>query len=272
MNILDTIVESKKEELQAAKKQVPLSALQDAAHYHRSTLQVADRLQLPNSLPVIAEHKRRSPSKGWINEQADLTSIVQGYAAQGVAAISVLTDGPFFGGSPAHLQQARALVDVPLLRKDFTIEAYQLHEAKAWGADIVLLIAAILSPAQVQELTDEAQSLGLQVLLELHDEDELQHVCPAVSMVGINNRNLKSFEVNTDQSIRLQQQLPRHLLRVAESGIHSAETGAMLLQAGFDLLLMGEYFMKQEQPPIAIANFAHQLKKLDPAQANTVAG
>lgn len=272
MNILDTIVQSKKEELRLAQKQVPLTALQDAAHYHRTTLSVAARLLAPEGLPVIAEYKRRSPSKGWIHEQAHLPTVVAGYASQHVAAISILTDGPFFGGSPAHLQEARGLVDVPLLRKDFTIDAYQLHEAKAWGADVVLLIAAILSPTQVQELSHEAHSLGLQVLLELHDESELEHVCPGISLVGINNRNLKSFEVNTDQSIRLQQQLPTHLLRVAESGIHSAETGAMLLDAGFDLLLMGEYFMKQAQPPIAIAHFAHQLKQLRQHRASPVDG
>ncbi len=265
MNILEKIVVTKKEELALAKQQHPLETLKDAAHYHRQTISTVARLRSGTTAGVITEFKRRSPSKGWINEHAVLAEVVQGYAKNGAAAISVLTDVDYFGGSLDDLRKARSLVEVPLLRKDFTIDGYQLHEAKAAGADLILLIAAILSPIQVQELTDEAHSLGLEVLLELHDEAELAHVYDEVDMVGINNRNLKNFEVNIEQSIRLQSQLPKHILRVAESGIHSAKVAQSLLQNGFEALLMGEYFMKQAEPDMAFASFVNQLKTVQPS-------
>lgn len=263
MNILDNIVASKREEVALGKASLPLAALIEEDAYHAPCIPVKKRISGGGITPVIAEFKRRSPSKGWIHEQADPEAIAKGYAAGNAAAISVLTDGPFFGGSNADLLMVKAAVpEVPVLRKDFTIDAWQLHEAKALGADIILLIAAILSPAQAQDLAAEAKGIGLQVLLELHTEDELAHICDFVDMVGINNRNLKNFAVDIAHSIRLQQMLPAHILRVAESGIHSAEVGATLLQSGFDLLLMGEYFMKQPNTPIAFASFASQLKQL----------
>lgn len=261
-NILDTIVDRKKEELVLAKSQTQLAMLQDKAAYHAAGTSAADRIRHGVQPAVITEFKRRSPSKGWIKEGAAVQQIVPGYCSQGAAAISVLTDTDFFGGSLADLELAASQVDCPLLRKDFTIDSYQLHEAKAFGADLILLIAAILSPAKVQELAEEAKSIGLEVLLELHAEEELAHVCEAVDMVGINNRNLKNFEVNLDHSIRMAAALPAHKLRIAESGIHSAEAAVYLKQHGFDGFLIGEYFMKQPDPAIAFAEFVNQFNQL----------
>jgi indole-3-glycerol phosphate synthase len=262
MNILEKIVATKREEVMLLKKLAPIASLQENPAFLAPCISISERLKLPGTTPVIAEFKRRSPSKGWIHENAEAATIAKGYSTGNAAAISVLTDADYFGGSVSDLLKAKTNApQVPILRKDFTIDAYQLHEAKSIGADIILLIAAILSPAQVQELTDEAQSIGLQVLLELHDESELEHVCAAVDMVGINNRNLKNFEVNIEHSIRLQSMLPANMLRVAESGIHSVEVAAQLLNSGFNLLLMGEFFMKQPDPALAFAQFSKQLKE-----------
>jgi indole-3-glycerol phosphate synthase len=261
MTILDKIVETKKEELTAARKLFPKSMLLERPLFHCPKHSVTEAIRSGKTSGVITEFKRRSPSKGWINELANPVEIAAGYAASGAAAISVLTDTQYFGGSLTDLQQVRQAVHVPLLRKDFTIDAYQLYEAKASGADIILLIAAILSPLQVNELAAEAHTIGLEVLLEIHDEQELDHVCPEADLVGINNRNLKNFEVNIEHSIRLQSMLPKNTIRVAESGIHSVEIAHQLLYNGFEALLMGEYFMKQPNPAIAFASFSNQINE-----------
>ncbi|HSK11749.1 MAG TPA: indole-3-glycerol phosphate synthase TrpC, partial [Phnomibacter sp.] len=209
-NILEQIVDTKRDELQVSQRARPIAALQQMPLYHSPGPSAVERARTGNATGIIAEFKRRSPSKGWIHEQADPVQVTTGYAKGGAAAISVLTDEQYFGGALHDLLAVRQAVDVPLLRKDFTINAYQLHEARAYGANIILLIAAILSPSQVQEFAEEAHSIGLEVLLELHGEEELEHICPAVEMVGINNRNLKNFEVNIDHSIRMVKQLPSH--------------------------------------------------------------
>lgn len=262
MNILEKIVITKREEIAEAKKLFPKSMLKDRKLYHASTNSVSKGIKDGGNTGIITEFKRRSPSKGWLNENANPEEVTKGYADNGAAAISVLTDTQYFAGSLNDLDKVRKTVNVPILRKDFTIDSYQLHQAKAHGADIILLIAAILSPMQVKELAQEAHSLGLEVLLELHDETELEHVCEEADLVGINNRNLRNFEVNIDQSIRLQSQLPKHVIRVAESGIHSPEVAYMLLKKGFDCLLMGEYFMKQPNPANAFATFVNELNIL----------
>jgi indole-3-glycerol phosphate synthase len=225
MTILDKIVETKREELTAAKKLFPKSMLMNSPLFHVPKHSVTEAIRSGKTSGVITEFKRRSPSKGWINEQVNPVEVAKGYASSGAAAISVLTDTQYFGGSLSDLKQVRQAVGVPLLRKDFTMDAYQLYEAKANGADIILLIAAILSPGQVKELAAEAHSIGL------------------------------------ERSIRLQSMLPRETIRVAESGIHSVEIACKLLNGGFDALLMGEYFMKQTDPAIAFASFFNQLKE-----------
>lgn len=261
MTILDRIVDTKKEEITASAKAAPLAMLRELPMYQQPCVSVMDRISRITQPLVITEFKRRSPSKGWIHQEAKVEQVIPGYQTHGALAISVLTDEPYFGGSLKDLQTAAALVNTPLLRKDFMIDPYQLHEAKAYGASIILLIAAILTPAQVQEMAAEAKSLGLSILLELHDESELQHCCPEVDLVGINNRNLKTFAVNLDQSIRLAAALPKDKCRIAESGIHDATAAVYLKRQGFDGFLIGEQFMKQPDPAIAFAGFKQSFQQ-----------
>jgi indole-3-glycerol phosphate synthase len=260
MNILEKIVHDKKTTLQTLKKEQPEARLRESVLFHRAVYSLQQNLLQQNSNGIIAEFKRRSPSKGWINEHADIAAVTQGYAAAGVKGISILTDQPYFGGTPADILSQRAGLQVPILRKDFIVDAYQVTEAKAIGADVILLIAACLSKAEVQELASYAQELGLEVLLELHDETELAHVCNEVDMIGINNRSLKTFEVDIDNAIQLLSSLPAHKLAIAESGINSATAYRTLKQAGFSGFLMGEYFMKETDPAQAAAAFIQAIQ------------
>ncbi len=208
---------------------------------------------------IIAELKRRSPSKGGINDRVAVRAVTRGYAAAGASCLSVLTDGHFFGGSNKDLEEARVNA-IPILRKDFIIDEYQIVEAKAIGADVILLIAACLKPDEVRRLAVFAASLGLEVLLEIHHEDELEHICDATPVVGVNNRDLKTFEVDVERSIRLSKRIPAGKLLVAESGINRVETIWHMQDAGFHGFLVGEYFMKEIDPAIAFAAFVQQLK------------
>lgn len=257
--ILDKIIEKKRQEVQQQKQVFPLSRLQQSAHFHRQVISLEAALLGRNSTGIIAEYKRQSPSKGIINDKATVQDVVKQYEKGGAAAVSVLTDGHFFGGSLQHLMQARQVLNIPLLRKEFIIDEYQIYEAKASGADVVLLIAACLSPAQVQDLAACARSLGLEVLLELHSADELDHVCTDVSVVGVNNRNLKDFKVDLAHSILLAKQIKK--TKVAESGIDDVATVHRLQDAGFHGFLMGERFMREENPGAAFVEFARDLKR-----------
>jgi indole-3-glycerol phosphate synthase len=259
MNILDKIVAKKREEVAAAKEQFSIKQLEQSNFFNRNTVSVSKNILQPNSAGIIAEFKKKSPSKGIINDTANVVEVVKGYANAGVSASSILTDTDFFGGSKHDLMLARNEVDIPLLRKDFMIDEYQLMEAKNWGADIVLLIAAILTPQQVKKFTDIAQNLGLEVLLELHGETELNHVYHKVNMVGINNRNLKNFEVDIEQSVRMAAKLGKDFIKVAESGISDIETLKHFKTNGFEAFLIGENFMKTDNPALACKNFIGQL-------------
>lgn len=209
---------------------------------------------------IIAEFKRRSPSKGFINQKADVTGVVGGYAAAGAAAISVLTDADYFAGSLDDLRAARHVAgNVPLLRKDFVVDEYQICEARLAGADAVLLIAAALDPGRCRELAAFAAALGLEVLLELHDETELGHICTGVNVVGINNRNLGTFATDTAVSERLGKSLPVDMLRISESGISSPSTVRRLRGLGFRGFLMGENFMRRPDPAAALTGFIEDL-------------
>jgi indole-3-glycerol phosphate synthase len=260
MNILEKIIARKKEELAVLRKERPVAMLQQAALYTNPGRSLVASLNDPSKTGIIAEFKRKSPSKGIIHPSAAVADVTRAYAVNGASGISVLTDADFFGGALTDLEQAASAVSVPLLRKDFMIETYQLHEAKAHGASVILLIAACLQPDQVQELAEAAHTLGLEVLLEIHDETELSHICAAVDMVGVNNRNLKTFEVDIATSLRLAEQIPAEKTRIAESGINNIEAIVTLRQAGFKGFLIGEHFMKQSDPSIAFADFVHQLK------------
>ncbi|MCB0509049.1 MAG: indole-3-glycerol phosphate synthase TrpC [Bacteroidetes bacterium] len=260
MNILDKIVAQKKIEIEISKQQHNIAHLEKTSFFIRPTFSLTERITQTNSSGIIAEFKKKSPSKGIINDNFSSLDIVPQYEQAGVAGSSVLTDEMFFGGSKQDLSNVRDSVNIPLLRKDFMIDEYQFVEAKAIGADVVLLIAAILSPQQVKQFTDLAKSLNLQVLLELHDEQELNHVYHKVDMIGINNRNLKTFEVDIEQSIRMANTLGNDFVKVAESGISNIETLLHFRKNGFQGFLIGENFMKNEQPGLACKEFIELLR------------
>lgn len=259
MNILDKIVAHKKIEVVQAQQQASIQQLENKILFQRHTVSLTHNLLKENSTGIISEFKRKSPSKGIINNKSEAADVVKEYENAGVSGSSVLTDEQFFGGTIQDFISVRECVSIPLLRKDFMIDEYQFIEAKSIGADVVLLIASILTPAQVIVFTDLAKSLQLEVLLELHDETELNHVYHKVDMVGINNRNLKTFEVDIEQSIRMADKLGNGFVKVAESGISTIETLKHFKQNGFQGFLIGESFMKTANPGRACLDFISQL-------------
>lgn len=257
MTILDKIIERKKEEVAFAKSKVPLSQLKDSEFFDRKTISLKESLKNKNG--IIAEFKRQSPSKGIINDAVSPLEVVSAYEKFGASGISILTDKDFFGGSFDDILKVRNHINIPILRKDFMIDEYQFYEAKAIGTDVILLIAACLSPAQVQEFTELSHELGLGVLLEIHTEKELKHYNSNIDLVGINNRNLKDFKVDLQHSVNLKNLLPENVLSVAESGIYNIEDFNYLKEKGFDGFLMGEYFMKNENPAKAFEEFTKMI-------------
>ncbi|MFT3980018.1 MAG: indole-3-glycerol phosphate synthase TrpC [Ferruginibacter sp.] len=254
MNILDTITVHKKEELVRLKKQSSVNALRSTALFERNCVSMTRRLLQPAATGIIAEFKRKSPSKGIINASVTVEDVTAAYTTAGASGLSVLTDEHFFGGSNADLLKAR-VNDNAILRKDFIVDAWQLTESKSIGADVILLIAACLSPSQVREYAAEAKELGMEVLLELHEEAELEHVCDTVDMVGINNRSLKTFEVDVNRSVALSKMLPAGKIKVAESGIDDPSMIRLFRNEGYKGFLMGEHFMKQQDPGAAFQHF-----------------
>lgn len=259
-NILDKIVLRKKEEVALAKQQVSIKALENSATFSRTPYRFRDFLLADERTGIIAEFKKQSPSKGVINGEADVKAITQAYNAAGASALSVLTDTDFFGGKKDDLLQARSVNEIPILRKDFMIDEYQILEAKAWGADIILLIAAILTPQQIADYGKLAQSLGLSVLLEVHDLAELERsICPHLDAIGVNNRNLGDFTVNIQTSFDLVDKIPADFLKISESAISHPQTIKDLKQVGFQGFLIGENFMKTENPGLAMQEFVKEL-------------
>lgn len=253
--ILDKILEEKRREVAAEKKTVSLDQLKDSILYARKRLSMSRALAQAAPAGIIAEFKRKSPSKGFIKENAVVGDIVSGYARAGAAACSVLTDRTFFAGGAEDLMAARRAVEIPLLRKDFVVDGYQLHQAAAWGADAVLLIAAALEKNECRELASQARELGLEVLLEVHGEEELGYVSPEVNMVGVNNRNLKTFHTDVAVSLQLAGMMPAGVVRVSESGIDDPGAVSRLRQAGYDGFLIGERFMREADPGAALKDF-----------------
>lgn len=264
MNILDKIIDFKRTEVAASKSRVSASQLERSPLFSRQVISLRDVLQHPDSTGIIAEFKRRSPSKGAINMKADVVKVTTAYTAHGAAALSVLTDTEFFGGISDDLTAAR-VNSIPILRKDFIIDEYQLLEARSMGADVILLIAACLTPAEVKRLAAFAKSLHLEVLLEIHHEGELGHICEDCDVVGVNNRDLKSFTVDISRSLELSLRIPADKIKISESGITDTGTIQTLRSAGFKGFLIGENFMKQEDPAIAFASFVKHLKTVSPA-------
>lgn len=258
MNILDKIVAQKRLEVAARKKEVPVAQLEKSEAFKRQVLSLKKALASDAGTGIIAEFKRRSPSKGVINDTADVVGVTTAYASNGAAALSVLTDETFFGGSTGDLCKAR-VNNIPILRKDFMIDEYQLVEARAMGADVILLIAACLSPDDVKRLAGVAKTLDLEVLLEIHNEEELKHICDECDVVGVNNRDLKTFNVDINTSLRLVERIGSRV-KISESGISDVKNIELLRSAGFNGFLIGENFMKQDDPAIAFASFVNRLK------------
>jgi indole-3-glycerol phosphate synthase len=261
MSILDTIIARKFEEVAERKLQTPISALENSIHFSKQMISLKQSILDPQRTGIIAEFKRKSPSKGIINNTADVVEVTKAYAEFGASGLSVLTDTDFFGGFTEDLLNAR-INPIPILRKDFIVDEYQIAEAKAMGADVILLIASCLTPLRVKELATFAKSLQLEILLELHNENELNHINEHIEIVGINNRNLNTFEVDIENSIRMAEQLGNAYVKVAESGIKSPEDVIRFKQYGFDGFLIGENFMKNTNPASAFQSFVSTLQAL----------
>lgn len=259
MNILDLIITDKKIEVNQRKRIFPSAYWESSPLFERKTKSLAKSLKASNS-GIIAEHKRRSPSKQNINSSLSVEKVARGYESAGVCGMSILTDGKYFGGSLDDLTIARAVSDFPLLRKEFIIDDYQIIEAKAFGADAILLIAAILSPKEILSFSKTAKSLGLDVLLEVHNLNELEKsIMPSIDLIGVNNRNLKTFKVSLETSRSLAEEIPAEFVKVSESGISEVASIKKLKAIGYKGFLVGENFMKTDNPGLAAKDFINQL-------------
>lgn len=258
VNILDKIVAKKRHEIEADRLRVPTVRLEESDSFFRKCYSFRDFLLNPALTGVIAEFKRKSPSKGIINDKVTVREVTTAYAAAGASALSVLTDRSFFGGRKGDLVEARKRNQIPILRKEFTLDEYQIVEAKALGADVILLIAAILRPDEIQKFARLAKSLGMSVLMEVHNLEELERsLFPEIDAVGVNNRNLGNFEVTVQHSYDLIQHIPEEFLKVSESGLSDPKTITGLRAAGFNGFLIGENFMKQTDPGAAMQEFVN---------------
>lgn len=260
MTILEKIVARKRNEVEERKKLCPVAVLEKSANFHRKPLSLKASILCEGSTGIIAEFKRRSPSAGIINETAHPEEVCRQYMDAGSSAVSVLTDHDFFGGSSDDLLNARQHVTSPVLRKDFIIDEYQIVEARSIGADAVLLIAELHIAPRLVQLHDFAVSLGLEVLLEIHDEKSIPGIPYNAEIIGINSRNLATFSVNHDHPEKIIRLLPEKVVKVAESGIRSVSDYLSLKNAGFDAFLIGECFMKAEDPGGACKAFIDEIR------------
>ena len=264
VNILDQIIEFKRKEVAERKVLYPISLLEQAPNFALPVISLKASLLRDDKTGIIAEIKRKSPSKGVINANVSIERISKGYVDAGASALSILTDKEFFGGSNEDLITARKFNSCPILRKEFIIDEYQIIEAKSIGADAILLIAAVLSPEEVKQFTNLAHSLGLEVLMEVHDETELKkNVSAGVDLIGVNNRDLKTFTLSIETSKRLANLIPADVIKISESGIESPEAIMELKRYGFKGFLMGQTFMQNSHPEIAAMKFVTKLKKME---------
>lgn len=264
MDKLTEIINHKKREVETRKGLYPVRLLEQSIFFSTKSLSLKHYIKRQDKSGIIAEIKRRSPSKGDINPYVSVERTSIGYMQAGASALSILTDKEFFGGSNDDLVVARRFNFCPILRKEFIIDEYQIVESKSIGADAILLIAAVLNENELEKLTQFAHSLQLEVLIEIHNESELDRTVKASSdLVGVNNRNLRTFEVDLNHSIRLAEKLPSDVVKIAESGIESAATAAYLRQNGFDGFLIGERFMKTARPEITAGEFIKELNQLE---------
>lgn len=258
-DILQEIVATKRAEVDRRKRETDLQSLYRQAETPRATRHSLQEALRSSSTGIISEFKRRSPSKGWINREADVQSVVRAYQQAGATALSVLTDTPYFGGTDDDLRAARQACSLPILRKDFTIDEFQLVESRALGADAVLLIAAALTREQCRRFAEIAHQLELEVLLEIHDQSELDYYSEYVDVLGVNNRNLGSFHTDVANSFRLIEQMPQEATPISESGISNPDTVKELRTIGFKGFLIGENFMKTEAPGDSLKSFINAL-------------
>lgn len=263
-HILDQIISRKAQEVAERKSKITIEQLQKSGYFSKTNNSLKTSLLNPASSGIIAEFKRKSPSKGVINANVSPAEVTKGYVKAGAACLSVLTDIDFFGGSDADFLEARkANPNIPMLRKDFIIDEYQVYESKALGADVILLIAANLTPSEVFNLAKLVKSLGMETLLEIHDEEELNmSICQYIDIVGVNNRNLKNFsEQNVNASIELANKIPAQFIKISESCISKPETIDQLKGYGYKGFLIGETFMKTENPGESLKDFIFNVKK-----------
>ena len=259
MNILDKIIAKKLEEVAEAKENVSIKDLEDTKYFDVECPSLKAFLQDPAKTGIIAEFKRQSPSKGIINETALVPDVTKGYEAAGVSGISILTDNSFFGGTFADLSLGRDSVEVPILRKDFMVDVYQVYEAKSIGASAILLIAAVLTDARAKELGSLAKAMGMDVLMEVHSREELDLVNQYVDIVGVNNRDLKTFTVSLENSVKIASYMPANTVKISESGIYSVDDIKFLRSHGFQGFLIGENFMRESDPGKACQEFSAKL-------------
>ena len=258
MNILEKIVANTREEVALRKEQVSIKELEQSELYSRETY--SPRKFIKERSGIISEFKRQSPSKGIINPTTDVESVTKGYADAGASMLSILADEKFFGGGMDYIKRARKVNTIPILRKDFIVDEYQVIEAKAIGADAMLLIAGCLEKKEMITLGALAQSLGMEILMEVHDQVELEKCLnPHIDLLGVNNRNLKTFDVSIQTSIDLADQIPNEFIKVSESGLKDAETIKELKKSGFEGFLIGETFMKTEDPALTLKQLVDQL-------------
>lgn len=262
MDILQRIAASKRLEVEAMKEVIPESLMREMAFAcKREPLDMRSSI-ISHSPAIIAEHKRRSPSKGEISAMSQVAEVAKAYAVNGAAAMSVLTDSPYFGGSLEDLAVARkAAPTLPLLRKEFIVDAYQIYQARIYGADAILLIAAMIDGEDVRKFNDIAHSLGLQTLVELHNEEELESLPEDADMVGVNNRDLRSFHTDISNGMTLVDALPEGMIKIAESGIKTPQDIIRLTEVGFDGFLIGESFMSTADPGLTLKEFINIINK-----------
>ena len=257
MTILDKIIAFKKKEIAKIKAEVPVKKLVESPNFGRTVLSLKKSLLEVGSTGIIAEYKRQSPSKGIINDKATIAEVTNGYLDANVAAQSILTDTSFFGGTMADLMEARVInQQKPILRKDFVVDGFQIVEAKAIGADVILLIASCLTPLELKNFGNLATDLGMEVLYEVHTQEDLDKINDLDNkIIGINNRNLKTFEVDLEHSMRLANQIPTSAIKISESGISDPRIITGLKEYNFKGFLVGETFMKEENPGLACEEF-----------------
>ncbi len=262
MDILDKILAHKEKEVAERKSLYPAKLLEQSIYFATEPVSLKKYLLREDKVGIIAEIKRKSPSKGMIHEFVSIEQTSISYMQAGASALSILTDNEFFGGSNEDLTTARKFNFCPILRKDFIIDEYQIIEAKSIGADAILLIAAALAPKKLQALAQFAKSLELEVLMEVHNGEELEnHLNNNLDIVGVNNRNLKTFEVAVETSIDLAKRIPEDFVKISESGISQPETVIKLMSHGYQGFLIGEYFMSHSRPGAACAEFIKKIKK-----------